>query len=157
MTSEPLGQVYWSVVEPHWDRISIYDGAEAFRREFEQTPQVPASLFAAHWCVTEVCNGGFHQFFWNSTGVLAPEAAAAFEKIQLRGLSETVRRSMVFFAEPYPREREARQLALEAYERTHPHQSNPFSTLDDEFFTLITSENGGWESAADRFARSFPR
>ncbi|WP_369973953.1 DUF4375 domain-containing protein [Polaromonas sp. SP1] len=32
-------------------------------------------LFAVHWCQSEICNGGFMQFFANSTGVLAPEVA----------------------------------------------------------------------------------
>ena len=70
------GDLYWSLVEPHWERISIYDGGATFLRQFLTTPVRSRHLFAAHWCMSEVYNGGFHQFFHNSTGVLAPEAAA---------------------------------------------------------------------------------
>jgi hypothetical protein len=126
MTSERPGELSWSLIEPYWERISIYDGADTFRREFDRTPGVVANLFAGHWCVTEVRNGGFHQLFWNSTGVLAPEAAAAFEQIQLPDLASTVREAIAFFPEPYPRDREVRQLTLEAYEQEHPdHHRNP--------------------------------
>jgi hypothetical protein len=157
MTSERPGELSWSLIEPYWERISIYDGADTFRREFDRTPGVVANLFAGHWCVTEVRNGGFHQLFWNSTGVLAPEAAAAFEQIQLPDLASTVREAIAFFPEPYPRDREVRQLTLEAYEQEHPDQWNPFVALDEEFYRLIPSDSGGWEKAADRYARSSAR
>jgi hypothetical protein len=63
---------YWDLVEPIWDEISIYDGAEQFLQDFEKTDERPGILFAAHWTQSEVMNGGLGQFFNNSTGVLAP-------------------------------------------------------------------------------------
>lgn len=38
-------------------------------------------MFAAHFCQSEICNGGLGQFFGNSTGGLAPEAVEGFREI----------------------------------------------------------------------------
>ncbi len=127
-------------------------GPEIFLREWRGTPQAPADLFAAHWCQEEVCNGGFHQFFDNSTGVLGPEAAAAFEHIGMPKLRALVRRALAFFGEPYPRDRSARMGQLKAYAAAHPDAPKPFDSLDDEFFLLLRSEAGGWFTAADSYA-----
>jgi hypothetical protein len=145
---------YWLLVEPHWERISIYEGGDVFLEEYNRTPERARHLFAAHWCVTEVCNGGFHQFFTNSTGVLAPEAEEAFEAIGLPQMASVVRRASAIFGTVYPRDRETRQDALLAYEEGREEDWNPFVLLDDEFFHLVTNESGGWEDAANRFALS---
>ena len=149
--TEP-GNRYWALVEPHWDRISIYDGEHVFLREFNNTPERARHLFAAHWCVSEVSNGGFHQFFSNGTGVLAPEAAGGFDAIGLPKLAGVVRRASAYFGIPYVRDQQARNDLLDQYEREHKEDWNPFEQLDDEFFDLITTECGGWETAADGYA-----
>lgn len=146
------GESYWAVVEPHWDRVSIYDGGDQFLRDYEQTPEDARNLLCAHWCQSEVRNGGLNQFFHNSTGVLAPEAALGYEAIGLPLLGSVVRRAMVFFSSPYPREREERQELLDSYEHAHPLAWDPFEKLDDEFFDLLKNEGGGWEIAADEYA-----
>jgi hypothetical protein len=65
---------YWDLVEPVWDEINIYDGPDVFLETFQKVPLKIGYLYAVHFCQSEVCNGGFGQFFFNSTGVLAPEA-----------------------------------------------------------------------------------
>jgi hypothetical protein len=146
------GDQYWALVEPHWERVDI-DTPEAFLASFANTPPLARDLLAAHWCVSEVCNGGFHQFFFNSTGVLAPEAATGFASIGLVQLSSLVRAAMLFFGEAFPRDRETRIATLEAHECESPDSAGPFAELDDQFYDLIATEGGGWEEAADRFAR----
>src|SRR5215813_359389 len=46
-----------------------------------------------------------HQFFFDPTGVLAPEAAVGYEAIELPGLSSVVWRAIIFFNVPYPASR----------------------------------------------------
>jgi len=72
------GERYWRLIKPFSRELSIYDGPEVFLYQFRQLPPEVGHLLAAHRCQSEVRNGGFHQFFSNSTGVLAPEALAAF-------------------------------------------------------------------------------
>ena len=70
---------------PIWDAINIYDGPEVFLTTLNHVSREAGLLFAAYFCQTEVCNGGFHQFFFNSTGVLAPEAVDGFTAIGQTG------------------------------------------------------------------------
>lgn len=100
---------YWKLVEPIWDTVSIYDGGEAFLEQFAVAPQPSQVLFAAHWTQSEVLNGGFGQYFSNSTGVLAPEAVWAFRVLGMPRTAAAVEQAMAFFGSPYPRERGPRE------------------------------------------------
>lgn len=140
-------QPYQVIISPHWKRVSIYDGGETFLREFVRTPEVQRNLLAAHWCQSEVMNGGFWQFFFNSTGVLAPEAARAFEAIGLPRLGALVRGAMALFGDEYPRDRAARRRRLE--------EPIFLREMDEEFFRMWKIENGGWLAAANAYAATY--
>jgi hypothetical protein len=150
------GEAYWELIEPHWERVSIYDGPDDFLREYERTPERARHLLVTHWCVSEVANGGFHQFFYNDTGVLAPEAARGFDAICLPKLASTVRDAMRFFGDVYPRKRELRMEPLTGRDADEesPDSLEHFEPLDDRFYNLMVTEGGGWEQAADAYARS---
>ena len=143
---------YWQLVEPVWDSLVRWDEIPAFQSAFASTEASARTLFAAHWLYSEVCNGGFHQFYWNSTGVLAPEAADAYAAIGMPRTAEIVRRSMSWFPTPYPRDRETRIELLDSYAEMHPESHHPFRSLDDEFYGVVESENGGFVCAANEFA-----
>ena len=146
------GELYWSLVDKIWDDISIYDGPEIFLSQFKSAPEVHRNLFAAHWCQSEVWNGGLHQFFSNSTGVLAPEAAAAFTILQMPELSAVLLEAMQWFGPQYPRAREIREGTLAAFAAENPDDWDPFNELDDRFYDLIETENRGFVAAADAYA-----
>lgn len=148
---------YWKLVQPVWDSISIYDGPQEFLAQFDAANAVSRTLFAAHWCQSEVNNGGLHQFFHNSTGVLAPEAAAAFEALQMPETAGVIRSAIDWFGPTFPRDRERRMEALDKYVTGHADNIGPFAELDDRFFDLIAEENGGFEAAADRFSLEIRR
>lgn len=147
------GDLSWSIVRPHWERVSIYDGPEIFLTEYQETPEIPRHLLCATWCQSEVCNGGFHQFFHNPTGVLAPEASIAFAVMGLPGLAYVVAKAMAFFGDPFPRDQEDRIRALYAWSAANSKNRDPFSQLDAGFYRFLDHEGGGWEVAADRFAQ----
>jgi Domain of unknown function (DUF4375) len=147
--SEP-GERYWSLVATVCEEISIYDGPDEFLRQFRAAPTTAALLFAGHWCQSEVCNGGFDQFFGNSTGVLAPEALAAYRAMELTEWADTLAEAMRFFGEPYPRERKARNEMLSV--GTKGDRRRRFSHLDDRFYEWLGGEPDRWDRAADQFA-----
>ena len=154
-----MAEGYWEHVEPFWETVSIYDGPEEFLLHFTETPEHAAHLFALHWCASEICNGGFRQFFFNSTGVLAPEAVAAFRVIGMKRTAAVVVAAMASFGDPYPRDREERQDALDALDPKGVGDDdcdNPFSDLDNLFYDLLGRENGGMDEAAARYAAQFP-
>jgi len=140
------GDLYWGLVEPVWDEIEIYEGPEEFARTFARVPRPVGLLFAAHFCQSEVCNGGFDQFFSNSTGVLAPEAIEGFKTIGQDIVAEIIHEACSLFGEPFPRERSLRQGKLKAID------SELLDSLDQRFYGIIHSENGGFEAAADNYA-----
>jgi hypothetical protein len=146
---------YWTLVKPVWDSISIYDGANRFVADYEAAPEVSRVLFAAHWCQSEICNGGFHQFYSNSTGVLAPEALDAFKKLGMPKVAELIAQSMSRFDSPFPRDRTLRQSMLDAHAEAHTESPDPFDALDDPFFNALESEAGGFEAAANAFAAAW--
>lgn len=140
-----MSEGYWQLVEPVWNRIDL-DGVEQFLKTYREVALRPALFYAAHFCQSEVCNGGFRQFFLNSTGVLAPEAVAGFRAIGQNGVAAVVKAAMDELAVPYPRDRTVRMIRLAELPQ------NKFDALDGQFYNLIEMENGGFERAADQYA-----
>lgn len=136
---------YWRLVEPIWNKINI-DGVEVFLETYARVPRQAALLYSAHFCQSEVCNGGFHQFFHNSTGVLAPEAVHGFRAIGQWKVAEVVQASMDLLGSPYPRDRRMRALVLAGF------TTRKFQAFDRQFYSLIGTESGGFEQAADQYA-----
>lgn len=151
------GAAAWQVIEPYWRAVSIYGGPIVFLQGFEQLPEPARHLFAVWWCDSEVCNGGFHQFFSNSTGVLAPEALEGFRATGLAECAELVDVALSKFHEPYPRAHEARHAALQAI--TLPgeerEQWDPFYELDDRYYAAKKRER--FYQKLDEFARRHAR
>jgi len=145
------GDAYWTLVSPIWNTVSIYEKPENFCKQFADAPVKARTLLAVHWCQSEVCNGGFHQFFWNGTGILAPEAVDSFRSIGMPLTAALVEQAMQWFGEPYPRQRRIRMQKLDPFP-----DKKQFRPLDDEFFHLWQTENGGFLAAADAYALSAP-
>lgn len=148
--SDEPGARYWSLVEPICEKISIYDGPKVFVRQFRAAPRAAASLLAAHWCQSEVCNGGLDQFFSNSTGVLAPEALEAYRAMGLGEWADILAEAMRFFGEPYPRECQLREVKLSVGDRSV--RRSRFEALNQRFYDWVNAEDCRWERAADRYA-----
>jgi hypothetical protein len=146
------GERYWMVVEPYWEAVDIYNGEEEFLRTFAPLPEPAKHLLAAHWCQSEVCNGGFHQFFTNPTGVLAPEAAQGFEAIGMPVVAALVAEAMVTFGAPYPREQEQREQHLSSIPGESRAEWDPFTALDAAFYSEIGEEGALLYRAAPEYA-----
>lgn len=58
LAAKGSSETYWKLVEPVWDRISIYDGAETFLRQFAEANEKQKVLFASHWVQAEIMSGG---------------------------------------------------------------------------------------------------
>ena len=151
-----LGEQYWEAIEPIWDAISIYDEPEVFLEQFRSVSRARGHLFATHWCQSEVRNGGFHQFFWNSTGVLAPEAVAGFLAIGLPDCAAIVRDAMAFFGSHYRRERSQRIEVLEQLVQGGVTEEELFEELDDKFFAAIGDSSERFDRAADAYTQKIP-
>ena len=141
---------YWEALEPVWEVVDIYGRPERFIGTYSEVPRKIGHLLAAHWCQSEVCNGGFHQFFCNSTGVLAPEALEGFLAIGMIEWAALLETAMSTFGRIYPRDRDERcNLLPQAATGQRREQWDPFRELDAKFYL---AQHPTWEQAADAYA-----
>lgn len=154
--SDPFGLLTGSqrLVAQVWRSISIYDGSETFLAQFRAISLEVGHLYAAHWCQSEVCNGGFHQFFANDTGVLAPESLAAFHALKLSEWARVLEEAMAFFGEPYPRDRHERLAKLGKFVGGKEEEGDPFVILNKAFYHWLREHRGGFENASDEYAKA---
>ena len=145
----PAGDAYWKRVDSVWDSIPLYDGPKPFLHKLFAAPPVERTLFAAHWCQSEVCNGGFDQFFNNSAGVLAPEAVEAFRSLGMPRTAEAIDEAVAMLGSEYPRDRAVRQAILAARSGD---ELAEFNRLERDFYQRVDTERGGFVSAADAYA-----
>jgi hypothetical protein len=144
---------YWTLVEPIWLPLnrSWDEGPEKFVRRFRRVRPEAGNLYAAHWCQSEVRNGGFHQFFSNTTGLLAPEALEAFRAIGAVEWAEILAEAMKYFGTPYPRNRDEREEFLSM--RQSRGRENRFCELDKRFYEWVDH----WKGAANAYAEQAVR
>ncbi len=97
-------------------------------------------------------NGGLGQFFSNSTGVLAPEAAEAFTIIGMPKCADALFNAMKFFGETYPRDRAVREEYFSKFNEQFDEEKIPLKEYEGIMATEIEDENGCFELAADNYA-----
>jgi len=88
-------QVWWDVTAPAF--VELRTPYEPDPRLDELTPGQRA-LYALHWARSEIGNGGFHQYLYNPTGMLANEALRGAELIGSVEIAEVFRqvRALLF-------------------------------------------------------------
>jgi len=150
---------YWDAVRLVMDKISI-DSADEFSASFAKVPRQVGIVYAAYFCLEEVRNGGFFQFFYNSTGVLGPEALEGFQAIGMAGVASAASSALDVFGSQYPRDREARYgailsvLSLSTGSNFHVALSKGnelFRVQQEEIYRLSRTENGGFDDAATKY------
>jgi len=146
--AEDISAKYWSAIEKAYDDFNPSGGVRAFREQYAKLELEIGKLLAVHWCVSEVCNGGFYQFFYNDTGVLAPEAAGALEAFGMTACAAVVRQAMSRLGPGYPRRRWLRVVRLWlAQARGLKSSEMLFDTEDAKFYESYGTEAGGYEKA----------
>jgi Domain of unknown function (DUF4375) len=164
---------YWELIEPMFDVVDTGHGPGEFVSSISNLPRPSVLLYAAHMCVSEVHNGGFLQLFWNSSGVLVPEAIEALNRIGMPILASIVSEAAHPLGTPYPRDRDERWDALitasgrtlqdaeEIFSRTENlyiafvKVTEPLNldALDKRFWVLVQDEGEGFQEAATRYAQ----
>lgn len=120
-----------------WNDQPISDDPAEFLEWFHSLTQPQQICFPTQWLCNEVYNGGFHQYFWNGTGLHAPEAVSGFRALGLNDIAEIAEKAMSVFGNDYPRDREIRVAFLDSIEGGDISEWNPFFELDDVFYEAI--------------------
>lgn len=159
---------YSSRIDHLFEAVNIYDGVPDFFESIKNVPRPILLLYAAHFCLSEVHNGGFLQLFMNSTGVLVPEAVEGYHALQMPELAGVFAAAAACLGSPYPRDRDERWDALllasgrteeelTAIFEAAKHQflayreataKLPLDSLDRQAWELAESENGGFQKRA---------
>ncbi len=155
------GEIYWKFIEPIWEEVDIFSSPKIFLEQFAKISLPQQNLLAVHWCCSEVENGGLHQFFWNPTGILAPEAVKGFQAICFDKIAKNLQEAMRFFGEEYPREQRIRIEMLDKIRGTAREDFDPFSMFEPELFAdnikyeKLENIRYRFEIAADNYAKKF--
>jgi hypothetical protein len=111
-------------------------------------------LSATEYGVSDIENGGLHQFFWNGTGVFAPEMIEWFDRAGMPEAAEILRKAVGRFGPVYPRSQGDRQEFLDGFEGKSRAEWDPFYELDDPFFVVLRPNEAQpthFEVMADRW------
>lgn len=122
-------RAYPAVYAPYEDRLDFYNGRAAWLASCEGVPVKAVHLYCVHWAHIEIFNGGFWQYFFNSTGVTAPEARDGFKAIGMPAVATLLQNAMDRVGTPYPFDRETRQKFV-----GDPDDRMDFSTEDELFY-----------------------
>ena len=87
------GDEYFAVIEPVFWSVSIYDGPDQYERDLARFSNEQRLGLAYHWYLSEVNNGGHDQFYYNSTGIVWPDALSAFVAIGAEDVAAIIRAS----------------------------------------------------------------
>lgn len=69
----------WDICEPMFKIIICYESYENYLKSSERFSLEQRYLYAIHLYFGEVINGGHHQFFHNSTGIVWEDALNGFK------------------------------------------------------------------------------
>src|SRR5689334_19584479 len=70
-----------SIIEPVWWTAHIYGTLAIYEASLKSFSHSQRIIFALQWYQAEVDNGGHDQFYFNSTGIVWPDALAGFDAI----------------------------------------------------------------------------
>jgi hypothetical protein len=142
-----MQQDYWHMIEPFWDAINVNEDGEAYLASIADIPTALVQLHATHFAQSEICNGGFAQFFQNCGGVLAPEATTGFAAMGMASTAKLLAEASQMLGTPYPRDWQTRHTQLDAI------PVEKFDRPDSQFYDLIETEADGFQRAANRFVQ----
>lgn len=123
------GDDYFPIIEPLHFSVSIYDGPEQYEKDLARFTKEQRLVFACHWYLSEVNNGGHDQFYDNNTGIVWKDARDGFAAIGLAEITSIIDESAQTLGGQPSLLREERQQRLEDLEPD-------FSDLDRRLFEL---------------------
>jgi Domain of unknown function (DUF4375) len=151
--SEPSdpAQVVWDVIEPMWEELDTpYEPDERLESAATAGQRAP---YALHWTSAEVCNGGFHQFFTNPTGMLTREAIAGAYLIGASEYGKAIERAASVFEGDVPLIQDERRSRL-AHLTTE--ESQRLTAADERWYDLLRDPTTALESYAGKYVGEHP-
>ena len=141
----------YSAIEHIWK--SFKTPYESDPRYAELTPG-QRSVYALEWAQAEIDNGGFAQFFTNSTGFFAADLPGAARRVGLDRHAQLFSRANALFPEGrVSRDRETRERQFDsASDRLGERMDATLEELDDRFYDMEDE----FDRALERYVDAHP-
>jgi hypothetical protein len=123
-----------------FDNISTnMEGDKREEREIVKTLTPGQRAIYVTWIVEgEVNNGGFNQFYFNSSGQLADMGEDAFKTIGATKFADLIRQANLIYNEIKEDLEKHNDGTIESFSKSY--DNNPLNDLDDKFYKLYTDE-----------------
>lgn len=137
----------FAILDVIWENADFYSDEATFLRSVEPATKGQLGIYAATWYISEVNNGGHHQFFYNSTGMVWQQALDGFTMLGAEQHGAILQQAVDMFPNSQPStDRQIRYEQLEAID------SDKFDPLDDQLYDLTE----GFDELAIRYINSRP-
>lgn len=124
-----------------FDNLSKKFSAD-YKKEYETVMIFSKAQQAIYiiWCLeAEVNNGGFNQYYFNSSGQFAPLTPDALQLVGAHKFSALVAMANNVYETEYSNITEYQDGTLEGFSKSY--NDNPLNKFDDEFYELYKIEN----------------
>lgn len=99
------------------------------------------AIYSTYIVEGEVNNGGFNQFYFNSSGQYADMAVDGFELLEARKFCDLMKKANDTYLSEFNKITEKQDGTIEGFSQSY--QENPLNQYDDEFYTLNEVEEIG--------------
>ncbi len=106
----------WTINEPAYWTINIYGSYDDYLESAKGFTLEQRYLNAISWYFAEVNNGGHHQFFYNSTGIVWEDALAGLRLFKMAPLADNLQSVIDYFGGSIPFDRAERWTILQDWE-----------------------------------------
>ena len=106
----------WTINEPMYWTINIYGSYDNYLESAKGFTVEQRYLNAICWYFAEVNNGGHHQFFYNSTGIVWEDALAGLRLFKMDILADNLQSVIDYFGGSVPFNREERWTILKEWD-----------------------------------------
>lgn len=106
----------WTINEPAYWTINIYGSYEDYLESARGFTLEQRYLNAISWYFAEVNNGGHHQFFYNSTGIVWEDALLGLRLFKMDELADNLQSVIDYFGGSVPFDREERWSILKDWD-----------------------------------------
>ncbi|MEZ0227857.1 MAG: DMP19 family protein [Planctomycetota bacterium] len=143
-------RLHWEAIERVFEAADIYEDRKKLLSILDLATKGQRALFGIWWTQSEVNNGGFGQYFSNSTAIVAPEALEGFRLVGAKKFAALLDQAMKKFpGGEMPLDREARDEALEKIDAAE------FDALNKRFYAL-QEKDGGFFKLTSAYVQEHP-
>ena len=106
----------WTINEPAYWTINIYGSYDDYIETSKEFTLEQRYLNAICWYFAEVNNGGHHQFFYNSTGIVWEDTLVGLRLFNMKELADNLQSVIDYFGGSVPFDRAERWTILQDWE-----------------------------------------